>query len=199
VRPLPSFRPISGIPEARVTRPHAPSPNLAARAGGSIIAVLAACLSLAGCIYGFQAGAGFPGYVRTVAIVPFENETNRPELTDEVFLMLLREFPRSQGLQPAGEDVADAVVRGRIRRYDLSTPSYRPGAAGETPQVLQRQVTLVVEVQIINLVDNTILWENPGISVQGQFLEETESEDIGRALAIELLIQRIVDGAQENW
>ncbi len=164
-----------------------------------IFPILLAGLLLSGCVYGFQAGAGFPGYVRTVAILPFENETNRPELTDEVFINLLREFPRSQGLQPAGEEVADAVVRGKIRRYDLSTPSYRPGAAGDTPQVLQRQVTLVVEVQIINLVDNAILWENPGISVIGQYLEETESEDVGRALAIELLIQRIVDGAQENW
>ena len=167
--------------------------------GRTLLPVLAACLLFSGCIYGFQAGAGFPSYVRTVAIIPFENETNRPELTDEIFQVLLREFPRSQGLQPAGEDVADAVVRGTIRRYDLSTPSYRPGAPGETPQVLQRQVSLAVEIQIINLVDNTILWESRGISVMGQYLEESESEDVGRALAIELLIQRIVDGAQENW
>jgi len=167
--------------------------------GRAVLPVLAACLLLSGCIYGFQAGAGFPSYVKTVAIIPFENETNRPELTDEIFQALLREFPRSQGLQPAGEDVADAVVRGTIRRYDLSTPSYRPGAPGETPQVLQRQVSLAVEIQIINLVDNTILWESRGISVMGQYLEESESEDVGRALAIELLIQRIVDGAQENW
>ncbi len=170
-----------------------------AHGGRGLLPILLAGLLLSGCVYGFQAGAGFPGYVRTVAILPFENETNRPELTDEVFIQLLREFPRSQGLQPAGEEVADAVVRGKIRRYDLSTPSYRPGAVGDTPQVLQRQVTLVVEVQIVNLVDNTILWENSSISVMGQYLEETESEDVGRALAIELLIQRIVDGAQENW
>ena len=167
--------------------------------GRALLSVLAACVLFSGCIYGFQAGAGLPGYVKTVAIIPFENETNRPELTDEIFQALLRDFPRSQGLRPAGEDVADAVVRGTIRRYDLSTPSYRPGAPGETVQVLQRQVTLVVEVQIINLVDNTILWETRGISVMGQYLEESESEDQGRALAIELLIQRIVDGAQENW
>jgi hypothetical protein len=196
---LHSFRPKSGIPADRSQRLRVLGLTPSAPTGRRLAPALAACLLLSGCLYGFQAGAGFPGYVRTVAIVPFENETNRPELTDEVFLMLLREFPRSQGLQPAGEEVADAVVRGKIRRYDLSTPSYRPGAPGETPQVLQRQVTLMVEVQIINLVDNTILWENPGISVMGQFLEETESEDVGRALAIELLIQRIVDGAQENW
>jgi hypothetical protein len=150
-------------------------------------------------MYSFQAGAGFPDYVKTVAIVPFENETTRPEITDEVFNLLLREFPRSQGLQPAGEDVADAVVRGTITQYDVSTPSYRAGAAGEVPQVLQRQVRLVASVQIINQVDNEILWESQSISVQGEYLEESETEDVGRGIAIELLIQRIVDGAQSNW
>jgi len=165
------------------------------------IGLLLALLPLSGCFYSFQAGAGFPDYVKTVAIVPFELGPNvtRPELTDEVFQALLQDFPRSQGLQPAGEDVADAVVRGTITQYDISTPSYRAGAPGEVPTVLQRQVSLVVEVQIINLVDNEILWENRSIRVQGEYLEETETEDIGRALAIELLVQRIVDGAQSNW
>jgi len=156
-------------------------------------------LSASACLYSFKAGAGFPDYVKTVAIVPFENETTRPEVTDEVFNLLLREFPRSQGLQPAGQDVADAVILGTIKRYDVSTPSYRAGAAGEVPTVLQRQVSLTVEVQIINQVDNVVLWESPGISVQGEYLEESETEEVGRTLAIELLIQRIVDGAQSNW
>jgi hypothetical protein len=160
---------------------------------------LLAAAALSSCLYSFQAGAGFPDYVKTVAIVPFENETTRPEVTDELFAQLLREFPRSQGLQPAGEDVADAVVRGVIRQYDVSTPSYRAGAAGEVPTVLQRQVRIMVEVQIINLADNEILWESRGLSVQGEYLEESETEDIGRAIAIELLVQRIIDGAQSNW
>ena len=165
------------------------------------IVALALALPISGCFYSFQAGAGFPDYVKTVAIVPFELGPNitRPELADEVFQALLREFPRSQGLQPAGEDVADAVVRGTIKNYDVSTPSYRAGAAGEVPQVLQRQVTLAVEVQIINLVDNEVLWEGTSVSVRGEYLEESETEDVGRALAIELLVQRIVDGAQSNW
>jgi len=150
-------------------------------------------------VYSFRAGAGFPDYVKTVAIVPFDNETNRPELTDEVFQALLREFPRSQGLQPAGEDVADAIVEGVIKRYDLSTPSYRPGASGENVEVLQRQVTMVLEVRIVNLVDNEVLWESTNVLGQGEYLEESETEDVGRALAIDLLIQRIIDGAQSNW
>jgi len=158
-------------------------------------------LPFSGCFYGFQAGAGFPDTVKTVAIVPFEIGPNvtRPEITDEIFNLLLREFPRSQGLQPAGVDVADAVVRGTITRYEVSTPSYRAGGAGNVPTVLQRQVNLTVAVQIINLVDNEILWESTAVSVQGEYLEESETEDVGRNLAIELLVQRIVDGAQSNW
>jgi hypothetical protein len=168
---------------------------LSGRAAGA----LALALFSSGCLYSFQAGAGFPDYVKTVAIVPFENNTNRPELTDELFQELLREFPRSQGLQPAGEDVADAVVRGTIEGYDLSTPSYRSGAAGETPQVLQRQVSIRLRVEIINQVDNVVLWESTNVMARGEYLEETETEDVGRALAIELLVQQIVDGAQSNW
>ena len=34
---------------------------------------------------------------------------------------------------------------------------------------------------------------------EGQFLEAGETEEIGRAAAIKLLVQRIVDGAQSNW
>ncbi len=190
---------------AATSEAHVPFSGLAPRgrtgqhSGRYLSLLLLSLVLLAGCVYGFQAGAGFPPDVKTVAILPFDNETNRPELTDEIFQQLLKEFPRSQGLQPAGEDVADAVVRGTIRNYNLSTPSYRAGAAGDTPQVLQRQVTLVVQVQIVNLVDNQILWESQSVSVQGQYLEESETEDVGRATAIELLVQRIIDGAQSNW
>ncbi len=181
--------------------PKIPGQSLAVHALSRCIVALVLVLPFSACIYGFQAGAGFPDDVKTVAIIPFELGPNitRPELADEVFNLLLREFPRSQGLQPAGEDVADAVVRGVINRYDVSTPSYRAGPPGQAPTVLQRQVTLTVEVQIINLKTNEVLWESTNVSVRGEYLEESETEDDGRAIAIELLIQRIVDGAQSNW
>jgi hypothetical protein len=137
--------------------------------------------------------------VRTVAIVPFENTTPRPEITDEVFQALLREFPRSQGLTPAEESVADAVVRGRITNYRIETPSYRRGATGDAPEVLQREVILTVEVEILNQVDDEIHWESRNLSVRGQFLPDSEDEEVGRSIAIDLLIQQIIDGVQSNW
>ena len=44
-----------------------------------------------------------------------------------------------------------------------------------------------------------ILWDDAALNVRGQYLEASEDEDTGRAQAIELLVQRIIDGAQSNW
>jgi len=65
--------------------------------------------------------------------------------------------------------------------------------------VLQRQVSVSIRVEFVDVASNEILWEEASLSVQGQYLEESESEDDGRAEAIALLVQRIVDGAQSNW
>jgi hypothetical protein len=80
----------------------------------------------------------------------------------------------------------------------MTAPLFRPGQQDNQVDVLQRQVNIRVEVELIDVVENVILWDDPGMSTQGQYLEG-ESEEIGRAEAIELLVQRIVDGAQSNW
>ena len=155
-------------------------------------------LYVAGCNYSFGSGS-FPDHIRTVAILPFENDTNRFELTQEIHEELLRELPRALGVTNAGEESADAIVQGRIVRYDLTTPLFRPGAQRDQVDVLQRQVSIRVEVELIDVVQNVILWDDLALATQGQYIEESESEEVGRLEAIQLLVQRIVDGAQSNW
>jgi hypothetical protein len=157
-----------------------------------------AALSLPSC-YSFRAGSFPPEHVKTIAVAPFENETARFELAGEIYDRLLRDLPSSLGIRTAGEDVADAVVRGTILRYDVAAPNYRAGQPGQPAEVLQRQVTITVSIEIIDLVENVVLWEERNVSAQGQFADASESEDVGRAEAVELLIQKIVDGAQSNW
>ncbi len=156
-----------------------------------------ALLAIVGCNYSFRSGS-FPDHIRTVAILPFDNDTNRFELTQEIHNELLRALPSALGVTNAGEDVADAVVQGRITRYDMTAPLFRANQQNDNVDVLQRQVNIRVQVELIDLVENLILWDDQGLSTQGQYLEG-ESEDVGRAEAIELLVQRIVDGAQSNW
>lgn len=165
---------------------------------GALAAVSLLVLAVVACNYSFRAGAGFPDHIRTIAVLPFENQTNRFELTDELHQQLLRELPPALGIQPGGEESADAVVRGVITGYDVSAPSYRQGADGAA-EVLQREVSVRVQVQIVDRQQNLILWENRGLRERGQYLEASETEEVAREEAIELLVQAIVDGAQSNW
>lgn len=160
--------------------------------------VLVALLLVGGCNYSFRAGSFPPPHIQTIAIEPFENETTRFELSAELYDQLLRNLPGALGIRTAGVDVADAVVRGTINRYDVAAPNYRAGQGGAAPQVLQRQVSISVSVAIVDLVENVILWENSNVVAQGEF-PEGAPEDGGRAIAMDLLVQRIVDGAQSNW
>ncbi len=163
------------------------------------VAVLIAPMLVSGCSYSFTGGSFPPPHIRTIAIEPFDNETDRFDIGGEIYDELLRNLPGALGIRTAGADVADAVVRGVIRSYDVVTPNYRAGDPGQSATVLQRQVNISVEIQIIDLVENVILWEDRAVRAEGQFLEAGESEDVGRAEAIELLVQKIVDGAQSNW
>lgn len=156
-----------------------------------------ALVLLYGCNYSFRAGSGFPSHVQTIAILPFENETDRFELTQEVHEALLRELPGALGIRAAGEEVADAVLRGTVRRYAVGAPLYRSGSEG-TAEVVERQVSIGLSVEIVDVRENVILWEDRSLSAQGQYLE-AQVEDVGRVEAIELIVQRIVDGAQSNW
>jgi len=155
-------------------------------------------LAPTGCNYSFVAGSFPPPHVQSVAIEPFDNETTRFELTGELYDQLLRRLPGALGIRTAGADVADAIVRGTITRYDVVAPNYRAGQPGQAASVLQRQVNLSASVEIVDLVENVILWESSSVTARGEYPEGSPEEG-GRLRAIELLVQEIVDGAQSNW
>jgi hypothetical protein len=162
-------------------------------------AALLGTLLMSGCLYSFKAGSFPPPYIKTIAVEPFDNQTDRFELTGEIYQDLLKNLPSALGIRTAGADVANAVVKGTIESYSVAAPNYRTGQPGQAAQVLQRQVTITVKVQIIDQVHNVVLWEDSGVVGQGQFADATQTEDVGRAQAITALVQKIVDGAQSNW
>ena len=52
-------------------------------------ATLVLAVSLSGCMYSFRAGSFPPEHIRTIAIVPFENDTDRFELSAELYERLM--------------------------------------------------------------------------------------------------------------
>ena len=79
-------------------------------------------LLLTACIpYGFT-GGGLPSHVRTVAIVPFENQTATPELPRELTDALRTRLHDRLGLRDASESKASSIVRGAIQRYEIDIP-----------------------------------------------------------------------------
>ena len=161
-------------------------------------ALLLLVLGVPGCLYTFRAGAGLPAHVRTLAVVPFDNDTDRFDLAQEIHEAILREVPRAFGVRVASEEDADAIIRGTVRRYSVDAPSYRSDPRGGA-QVLERAVSISMEIQVVDQTQRMILWENRSLSVRGQFLENSELEEVGRELAIEQIVRDIINGLQSNW
>src|SRR5688572_13898527 len=153
---------------------------------------------LAGC-YGFQGGGGFPSTIRTVYIQPFDNQTAQFELDQQIFGKLLEKLPRALGVRPGGQEVADAIVRGKVMRYDDVAQNYRAGSEQQDVQVLQHQVTVTISVELIDTRRRVVLWESSGLSGRGEYIPGQQSDVVARDLAVENLVQQIIDGAQSQW
>jgi hypothetical protein len=158
----------------------------------------AACLLLfggCGVHYGFSEGA-FPPHVRTMAILPFENETATPELQSELFDTMRRELQRRLGVRDAAQERADALVRGTIVSYDVDVPvafSADPRQAVSA----RRRLQITIDVEILDQTTGKVLWQKKGLRAEGEYAERAELD--GRKQAITKIVNDIIEGAQSQW
>jgi len=153
-------------------------------------------LAVGGCLYGF-AGGGLPPSIKTVAVLPFENQTAEPTLTAEVNSRVREAVQGRLGLRQASENQADAVVRGTITRYEPDLPVAYQGQEGNTPTVTRRLVQITVSVEILDQHAGKPLWQRSGLVLDGDYPPGREIE--GRTKALDKLITNIVEGAQSQW
>lgn len=154
-------------------------------------------LALGGCLYGF-AGGGLPPSVKTVAVLPFENQTAEPTLTQEVSVRVREAVEGRLGLRQASESQADAVVRGTITRYEPDVPvAYTGEDDGNTVNVTRRLVQITVSVEILDQRAGKPLWQRNSLMLEGDYEPGRELE--GRERALEKLVTNIVEGAQSQW
>jgi hypothetical protein len=152
-------------------------------------------LSLAGCRYGF-AGGGLPDHVRTLAVLPFENETPSPELQRELLEAMRKDFDSRLGVRDAPEERADALVRGTIRSYEVDIPV---GISADPQQSIssRRNLQITIDVQIVDQTNGKTIFERKGMRTIGEYAERDETG--GRRDAIKKIVNDLVEGAQSQW
>ena len=140
-------------------------------------------LVAAGCGYSFRSPV--PEHLDTVYVPTFENETREFALTQQLTERVIDEFLNESPLRLAGdEDDADLVVRGIITGYEEEALSYDPRLGGN-PDVFARRVLVSVDVELHDAVRDETVWENPALTMWGEFNEEqgeTREAGIERAL-----------------
>jgi Lipopolysaccharide-assembly len=151
-----------------------------------------------GCwLYSFH-GGGLPPDVKSMAILPFDNQTPNPELQQQLLDEMRKTLESRLGVHEASEDHADAVARGTIVRYDTDIPIGYSATTNNQPVTgTRRKLELSVDVEIVDQRSGKTLFVRKGLVADGEYAERAESD--GRQQAIKKLVSDMVEGAQSQW
>lgn len=146
--------------------------------------------------YGFTQGGGLPSHIRTIAILPFENQTSSPDIGKEIYDQMRVDLQKRLGLRDAPQERADAIVRGTIVSYDADVPvafSANPSQAVSA----RRRLQVTVDVSIVDQSNLKVLYQTKGRREEGEYAERGETE--GRREAVKKIVDAIVNGMQSQW
>lgn len=169
--------------------------RLIPRSGHFLSAVALAAAAGCGVHYGFSQGA-FPPNIKTMAVLPFDNQTASPDIQRELFDAMRSQLQKRLGVREAPEARADAIVRGTITGYESDVPvsfSANPAQAVSA----RRRLQITLDVEIVDQITGKTLWSRKGLSASGEYAERAELD--GRKVAIQHIVDDIVDGAQSQW
>jgi len=170
------------------------------------ILVLTAALATVCCGYTLS-GYGssvLPDHVSVVAVVPFENRTERPEIEQRITEAVAAELSR-RGRSKSGRlrvvtqvGKADAVLEGAVTRYQ--TRSVEFAANGRATRI---ETEVLLQATLRDLGSDTVLWSQTGLIFKEQFdvpptgeffdQETLALDDIAKGSAA-VLVTSIVEG-----
>lgn len=164
------------------------------RRSGLSIASALLLLALSACHfpYGFK-GGGLPPEIDSMAVLPFENKTPASTLQQELLDVMRTELRRRLGVRDAPEAQAKAIVRGTIVEYQQDIPV---GFSTQSTSA-RRRLQITIDVEIFDVAKGKVLFSRKGLRGEGEYAEREDAE--GRRLAIEKLVNDIVEGAQSQW
>jgi TolB-like protein len=127
----------------------------------------------AGCGYKLAGqGSILPNHISALLIVPFENQTQRPEIEQFVTEQVALEFTRRGKYKVVSSRAdADAIVEGAVTEYRTAPVQF-------TDELLANRVEAIVRVQatVRDLATDEVLWSQGGLIFKEQY-EVPQGED----------------------
>jgi TolB-like protein len=129
-------------------------------------AVALVALVASGCGYRLAGQNTFlPERIRVVAITPFENRTERPEIEQRVTEQVSREFSKRRSYQViAGREGADAVLEGAVTGFRTEPVQFN--AQGRATRV---ETIVTIDATFRDLSNDEILWSQANLLFRAQY------------------------------
>ena len=152
-------------------------------------------LIISGCGYYSFKGA-LPSHIKTAAIPLFENNTEYPNVRDDLTNMVVDAFIADNSLAITDESNADLIISGTI--VDIPSPKASLVRVGE--QVEEFHVTVKVKVKCEDVKNNKVLWEK-SLSEYGIMsgLSDDEEREIAITAALEKITEDILNNTLGYW
>ena len=121
---------------------------------------------LLGCGYGLVGRTTvLPESIQSIAVLPFENRTTRPEIEQRVTEAVAAELARRKGYRVVTESSAgDAVLEGAVTRYETRVVQFT--TAGRATRI-EAEVTL--QATLRERANDQVLWSQSGLIFTEQF------------------------------
>jgi len=131
--------------------------------------------------------------IKSVAVERFDNDTAEYGLEDQVTDQIVDALMSDGTLKVVALEHADAILSGILTNYDR-----RPSGFTENDQVESYVVTIGFDIVLKKADDDSEIWREK-ISQNGVYDIDTETEDVGREKAVELLVQEIINKTTKSW
>jgi ABC-type uncharacterized transport system auxiliary subunit len=158
-------------------------------------------VSLGGCA-GYHIGPVQPYYLRavhTIAVPTFENKTLIPRISELVTDTVIKQFQQDGTYRIVGDDQADAILKGEIRRI---TRAPARSVRGNVLATAEFNLALRVHCILVERASGKVIATPPEIIGTTSFFvgpDITSDERQALPLAAEDLATRLVSQLSEGW
>lgn len=131
--------------------------------------------------------------IKSIAVLPFENQTDQYELTDRLTEIIVDQFIEDGNLKLLPESSADAVLSGVLTRYSRVANIYT-----ETDEVTEYKVLMDFRVTLTDPKDSKEIWTEQ-MNQEGVFDAVSETEEDGQNRAGARLVEAILNRTTKSW